>query len=182
MEASRNVDYEEPDYSGQTLVFDIVKRKFTDSHLHCLCLSDGSSATLDVHRLVLSRSPYFDALFRQTRPTSEFDEKFNVFVNAYTVTLPFSSNSLNKSIDHLYGPLVPKCPFGTLNDTNDDKDEDLTDLLQAIAFLQLRPHPVATRILKRLFQCENTEERMSILHVVASSQLAQKWKDGLFFV
>jgi hypothetical protein len=182
MEASRNVDYEEPDYSGQTLVFDIVKRKFTDCRLHYLCLADAYSATLDVHRLVLSRSPYFDALFRQTRPTSEFNDEFNAFVNAYTVTFPFSSNAFKKCIDQLYEPLVPKYHFSARNDTNDNKDEDLTDLLQAIAFLQLRPGPVATRVLKRLFLCENTEERMSTLHVVASSQLAQKWKDGLFFV
>ncbi len=59
------------------------------------------------------------------------------------------------------------------DDTNDNKDEDLADLLQAIAFLQLRPGRVAKRVLKRLFKCENPEERMSMLHAVASSPLAQ---------
>lgn len=84
--------------------------------------------TIDMHMAVLSKSAYFDALFRWKESTPI---KVNMmYLNQYTVEIPFDYSLMDFCIKMMYNPLI-------INDFKQIDIELYSDLLDIVDFLQL---------------------------------------------
>lgn len=130
-----------------------MMNKFHDCIINYNC--SDKNGTLTMHRIILSKSKYFEKLFEHTEATCcKIDKSY---LNSYDVKLPFTDKSLLFCTDYLYhiDDISKSCYL--LN----YEDVDYHDLIRAILFFGL--NELIKKVVKELLKILLVKDNESII-------------------